>query len=94
MHKVEFVVLHLGCYFYDNISAITSLAFFLPQVVYVLQGGVYGSTPGLLFLRKHFYDKIISVFSLESTTSGCVYTTRGSLTWAAISTITSLAYFL
>ena len=42
----------------------------------------------------YFYDKIISVFSLESTTSGCVYTTRGSLTWAAISTITSLAYFL
>ena len=51
MHKGEFVVLHLGCYFYDNISAITSLAYFLPQVVYVLQGGVYGSTPRLLFLR-------------------------------------------
>ena len=28
-YKGEFVVLHLGCYFYDNVSTITSLAYFL-----------------------------------------------------------------
>ena len=53
----------------------------------------------VLHLGCYFYDNITSitsitsVFSLESTTSGCVCTTRGSLwfyTWAAISTITFL----
>ena len=28
-YKGEFVVLHLGCYFYNNISRITLLAYFL-----------------------------------------------------------------
>ena len=47
-YKEEF---DMGCYFYDNITSVFSLKLNTSGCVCTIQGGVCGSTPGLLFLR-------------------------------------------